>query len=282
MKPGVESQTAERVALRRALHQLLDRPPVFVDPLAVRILPPHLVQFVTEAPHSFDRGPLSAYLRAFFAVRSRFAEDELHDAVARGVRQYVVLGAGYDTFAYRNPFADLRVFEVDHPATQASKRARLAAASIAVPDAITFVPVDFATATTRDALLASGFDASAPAFVSWLGVLVYLDRTAIDETLALVASLARGTTIVFDYGVPPEALGWRAQAAIRQMERHVASIGEPWKTYLEPAETAALLKRAGFSEITDFGAAELTARYLSGRDDSLRLGEAARLARARV
>jgi methyltransferase (TIGR00027 family) len=277
-----ESRTAERVAQRRAVHQLIDRPPVFVDPLAVRILPAEVARAVAEAPEAFDQGPLAAYLRAFFAVRSRFAEDELREAVDRGVRQYVVLGAGYDTFAYRNPFADLRVFEVDHPATQTVKRTRLEHAGIGIPGSVTFVPVDFATATTRDALVMSGFDITAPAFFSWLGVIVYLERAAIEGMFAFVGSLPPGTAIAFDYGVPPESLGVRARLVIGEMARRVAAIGEPWRTYLSPGEVAAMLGRAGFADIADFGATELTARYLAGRADDLRLGEAARLARARV
>src|SRR6185437_1053437 len=126
-------------------------------------------------PADHDRSPLAPYLRAAFAARSRFAEDALRDAVARGVEQYVVLGAGFDTFAYRNPFPSLRVFEVDHPATQARKRQRLAEARIDVPPFATFVPVDFATTSLADGLTNAGFRKDAAAFVSWLGVVPYLE-----------------------------------------------------------------------------------------------------------
>ena len=162
MREGEGSRTAERVAIRRAAHQLLERPLIFDDPLAIRIIDPFAAERLRADPAAFDPSPASPFLRAFFAVRSRFAEDELHAAVARGVRQYVVLGAGYDTFAYRNPYFDLRVFEVDHPATQRSKRQRLAAAGIAVPGTATYVPVDFATVSAAEALDDAGFDRSAP------------------------------------------------------------------------------------------------------------------------
>src|SRR5947207_3543514 len=187
MRDDRASRTAERVAERRAAHQLLDKPTVFDDPLAIAI--------VDRDAALRDQSPLDPYLRAAFAARSRFAEDELGEAYRRGIRQYVVLGAGFDTFAYRNPFAGLRVFEVDHPATQAAKRARLAGAAIRVPDDVVFVPVDFASTSLADALNVSG-----PALFSWLGVVPYLERDAIETTLRYVASVPAGTTAAVDYG----------------------------------------------------------------------------------
>ena len=126
MEAGRASETAQRVALRRAAHQLLDQPPVFADPVALRIIGAYAADALQASPRTFEVTPLAPYLRAFMAVRSRYAEEQLARAVAASARQYVVLGAGLDTFAYRNPWPDLRVFEVDHPATQAWKRARLA------------------------------------------------------------------------------------------------------------------------------------------------------------
>ena len=146
MQEGKFSRTARRVAIRRAAHQLLDHPRVLDDPLALRIIGAEAAEELRSNPkehHAFSRA-----FRAFMAARSRYAEDELAGAVERGVRQYVVLGAGLDTFAYRNPHAGLRVFEVDHPATQAWKREQLSAAGIAIPAALTFVPVDFERQTS--------------------------------------------------------------------------------------------------------------------------------------
>ena len=265
------SRTAERVAARRAAHQLLDKPVVFDDPLALRIAAP-----------DEDRSPLAPYLRAAFAARSRFAEDELRDAVMRGVGQYIVLGAGFDTFAYRNPFPSLRVFEVDHPATQTRKRQRLAEAHIAVPPSAVFVPIDFATTPLAEALAGAGFRADAPAFVSWLGVVPYLELAAIRDVLAFVASLPAGTTIVFDYGIPPASLSARGRAVFEWMAQRVAAAGEPWKTFFAPPDLIALLHEIGFGEVAGFGPAELNARYFDGRSDGLRLGEMMRMMRATV
>ena len=282
MNEGKGSRTAERVAERRAAHQLLDRPPVFDDPLALRIIGAEAEARIRENPQAYNRLPVSGYLRAFLAVRSRFAEDELRAAVARGIRQYVVLGAGYDTFAYRNPFSDLRVFEVDHPATQAAKRQRLADAAIEVPPAMTFVPVDFARASLAEELAASGFDAGAPAFFSWLGVVPYLELEAIQATLRFIGSLPAGTTLVFDYGSQPSALSWAGRFVFNQMAKRVASVGEPWKTFFAPDELLALLRASGFSVAEDSGPAGLNARYLSGRADGLRVGEMAHIAKGVV
>src|SRR6202035_6128756 len=176
MQEGKFSKTAHRVAIRQAAHQLLDQPRVLDDPLALRIIGSQAEQELRSNPrehHAFSRA-----FRAFMAARSRYAEDELARAVAHGVTQYVVLGAGLDTFAYRNPHPGLRVFEVDHPATQAWKREQLQAANIAIPPSLTFVPIDFELQTLADGLSRSGFNANAAAFFSWLGVTPYLTREA--------------------------------------------------------------------------------------------------------
>jgi len=247
MQDGQGSRTADRVAERRAAHQVRDRPLVFDDPLALRVIRPEVARELRENPPTREASMLGPYLRAFFAMRSRFAEDELADAVARGVRQYVVLGAGFDTFAYRNPFPALRVFEVDHPATQATKRQRLAASAIEIPSSLTFVPIDFAVTQLRDALRSAGFDASSPAFFSWLGVVPYLERPAIDATFSFIASLAPGTAVVFDYAVPPETLSWMSRLIYHRMAKRVASVGEPWKTFFDPQTLLADLRRLGFT-----------------------------------
>src|ERR1700689_2758722 len=159
MLEGKFSRTAHRVAIRRAAAQLLDHPKVLDDPLALRIIGPEAADDLRSNPkehHAFSRA-----FRAFMAARSRYAEDELARAVAHGVTQYVVLGAGLDTFAYRNPHPELRVFEVDHPATQTWKREQLTAASIPIPPSLTFVPIDFEQQMLADGLAHSAFSASA-------------------------------------------------------------------------------------------------------------------------
>src|SRR5579863_2673473 len=159
------SRTAHRVALRRAAHQLWDRPRVFDDPVALRIIGP---DEAAELARSKPEDPVPAHrLRAFLVARSRYAEEQLADAFSREVRQYVILGAGLDTFAYRNPFAGLRVFEVDHPATQAWKRECLRLGKISVPASLTFAPVDFEQETLPHGLAQAGFIAEQPAFFSW-------------------------------------------------------------------------------------------------------------------
>jgi methyltransferase (TIGR00027 family) len=282
MQEGKGSRTAERVAERRAAHQVRDRPLVFEDPLALRVIDPEVARALREHPPARESSLVGPYLRAFFVMRSRFAEDALAAAAGRGVRQYVVLGAGFDTFAYRNPFPDLRVFEVDHPDTQAEKRRRLAAGGIDIPSSMTFAAIDFAVTKLGHALHASGFDSSAPSFFSWLGVVPYLEQPAIDATFRFIASLPAGTTVALDYALPPSTLSWTGRIIYRQMAKRVAAIGEPWKTFFEPSSLAANLRGHGFSSIEDYGADELNERYFSGRKDGLKLGGMGRMLLANV
>jgi methyltransferase (TIGR00027 family) len=282
MRDGQGSKTADRVAERRAAHQVRDRPLVFDDPLALRIVRPEVARALREHPPTRESSPLAPYLRAFFAMRSRFAEDALREAVGHGVRQYVILGAGFDTFAYRNPFPELRVFEVDYPATQATKRQRLAGSDIAIPQSLTFVPIDFTTTALDDALRAAGFDASSPAFFSWLGVVPYLERPAIETTFAFIASLPSGTSVIFDYGVPESMLSWTGRFIFRRMAKRVAAAGEPWKTFFAPRALLADLHRLGFTSAEDFDADELNRRYFSGRSDRLKIGGMGHMAVASV
>lgn len=194
----------------------------------------------------------------------------------------MILGAGLDTFAYRNPYPSLRVFEVDHPATQALKLRRLVGRGIAIPAGIVHVATDFAEASLSEVLRRAGFNVEAPAVFSWLGVVPYLERPAIDETLRFVGSLPRGSRIVFDYSRPASALGWLSRLVLNRMARRVAAIGEPWKTFFEPEELAALLQSVGLTVMADFGPEELNSRYFAGRTDRLRVGEAMRIVKAIV
>jgi methyltransferase (TIGR00027 family) len=279
---GQASRTAERVAQRRAVHQLLDDPPVFVDPLALHVIERDVAERIRTNPQEFNDSRLAPFLRAAFAVRSRFAEDELTRAVARGITQYVVLGAGFDTFAYRNPFLDLRVFEVDYPATQQLKRRRIAEAGIDIPQSVTYVEVDFASQSFLDRLVQTGFERDRPAFFSWLGVVPYLELPAITGTLRAIASLPRETTIVFDFGCPRSSLSAIGRVVFDRMSARVAAAGEPWKTFFSPEELLGMLHSAGFSVAEDCAAQELNARYFSARNDGLRVGEMAHIARAIV
>jgi len=173
MQPGRPSVTADRVARRRAAHQLLDDPKVFEDPVAFSVLDPGTAASLRARP-KVEAGLIANAVRAYIAARSRYAEDALAAAVARGVRQYVLLGAGLDTFPYRNPHAEVRVFEVDYPGTQAWKRARLSQGGVVIPPSVTFVPLDFQEETLPDGLRRAGFLTDVPTFFSWLGVTMYL------------------------------------------------------------------------------------------------------------
>ena len=284
MRPDRPSRTALRVAQSRAAHQLLDTPRVLDDPLAVRIVGGEGVLELRGGMGGLA-ARLTRGLRAFVVARSRLAEDELAAAIARGVRQYVILGAGLDTFAYRSPLAHagLRIFEVDHPATQAWKRSRLAAAGVGAPPSLSFVPVDFETQSFAAELYGAGLRADAPAFLSWLGVTMYLTSEAVIGTLRWVAEgLARGSGIVFDYATPPESVNLPQRFIYRALLRRVAAAGEPFRSFFVPAQLSAALAALGFTHIEDLGAPELNARYFARRADGLRVGGLARLVCART
>jgi methyltransferase (TIGR00027 family) len=265
MQTGQPSRTAHAAAAHRAAHQLLEQGRVFADALALPILGEPAEAIRRDAAAH----PQSRRMRLFIAVRTRFAEDALARAVQGGVGQLVVLGAGLDTFAYRNPYEGLRVFEVDHPATQAWKRRRLDEAGIALPPSLTFAPVDFERETLAEGLAAAGFDSARPAFFTWLGVVPYLTEDAIFRTLAMIASLPAGTRVVFDYADPPASLPPAARARHEARAAHVAELGEAWVSYFEPSALAARLGELGFSEIEDLGPPQIARRYFPTRADPL-------------
>ena len=284
MKENCPSETALRVAIRRAAHQVLDDPRVFDDPLALRILDGGNGPSQSPDPAFLDQSPAARVLRASLAARSRYAEDALHAAAGRGVRQYVVLGAGLDTFAFRNPYPGgvLHVFEVDHPATQAWKRARLEESGIAIPRSLTFSPVDFEKETLGDGLRQAGFDSGKTAFFSWLGVTPYLEHDAVVATLHFVASLPAGSGIVFDYMILPSLLDPAARPALDRLAQRVAAAGEPFRTFFDPSSLAGTLREMGFGRIEDIDPAGMNARYFRGRKDKLRVGNLANVMNARV
>jgi methyltransferase (TIGR00027 family) len=278
MQESRPSRTALRVAMRRAGHQVLDSPKVFDDPIALQILGPDAVERVRAEKQRFSR--FSTAKRAFMAARSRYAEDQLARAMARGVKQYVILGAGLDTFAYRNPHASLalRVFEVDYPATQEWKREQLATHGISVPNWLTFAPIDFERQTLPGGLREAGFAATEPAFFSWLGVTMYLERTTVMNTFRFIASCGRGGGVAFDYAVPRESLSWMGRLALDALSSRVGAFGEPFRSFFAPGELRAELESMGFREFEDLGASEINARYFANRADGLRVsGELGRL-----
>jgi methyltransferase (TIGR00027 family) len=267
MQEGKFSRTAQRVAIRRAAHQLLDDPKVLDDPLALRIIGAEAAAALRTDPkedHAFARA-----FRAFMAARSRFAEDELARAVADGVIQYAILGAGLDTFAYRNPYPHLRVFEIDHPATQAWKREQLDAAGIPIPPSVTFVPVDFEHQTLANALAHSGLNTSAPAFFSWLGVTPYLTREACMTTLSLIAKMPAGSGVVFDFAIDPALLNAGQRQALDALSKRVAAAGEPFQLFFDPTKLQHELKTLGFHRTEFLQGAQINDRYFQNRADGL-------------
>src|SRR5262249_28199153 len=257
MKSDEPSPMALMVARQRAAHQLLDHGAILDDPFAMKILREDerdLLQFANEHP-------LASIGRLFTAARSRIAEDALSKAVERGVRQVVILGAGLDTFALRNPHAArISIFEVDHPATQAWKRQRLVAAELPLPPWLTFVPVDFERDDLQQKLSSAGFQRTSAAFFTCLGVVPYLTRDAINDTLGYIASIPN-SEVVFDYAEPPET--WTedvkayAAARVAQLEK----INERWVSRFEPAGVAAILRSHGFSDMEDIGFQQIASRF---------------------
>lgn len=277
---GAPKPSALMVANLRAAHQLLDTPPVFADPLALTILGAEQEAALRRDPGPYAN-PMSAALRCTLAVRSRLAEDEWQ---ASGAAQYVMLGAGLDTYAYRasNAASHVRLFEVDLPAAQSWKRGLLRAAGIAEPANLQYVGVDFTGTTLADALTDAGFDAGQPAFFAWLGVTIYLDEADVLQTLRCIAGCAPGSAVVFDYGVAPGLLEPAEAAARAFIAAKTAERGEPWNSTFEPERLAALLHEIGFATVDNYSAAQLQQRYLAGRVDGLRLGGVTRLMRAVV
>lgn len=267
MKLNRSSKTAFRAAISRAAHQLLDSPVVFEDPIALRIIGAENVALIHAGGWQFE-SKMARRLRGFFAARSRFAEDELNGAIKRGVRQYVILGAGLDTFAFRNPYGaeKLRVFEVDHPDTQSWKRQQLTAAKLAVPAALTYVPVNFEIESLDVKLREAGFRATEPAFFSWLGVSMYLTPDTVMETLKFVASVsASGGGIVFDYITPLDRLGIHQRLRAFVLNTWLRAIGEPWKSHFTPEAMMRSLKLMDFTTIEDMGTDQIDARYFKKR-----------------
>ena len=255
------SRTAFAAACHRATHQILDQGIVFADPLAVKILGAD----AETALRAVAGRPSGRGLRFYLASRTRFAEDALKTAVeVRRVRQLVVLGAGLDTFAYRHPLAHrLRMFEVDHPATQAWKKRLLRQSFIAVPSALTFVPVDFERDSLSVSLKEAGFDPHQRTFFTWLGVVPYLSREAVFATLGLVAGLPGGAEIVFDYGNPLDTLSAKQRLLHEELADRVATVGEPFLSYFDTAALHPDLAELGLTEINDYSTTYLVACYMS-------------------
>lgn len=258
MKPNEPSRTALLIARQRAAHQVLDHGSILYDPFAMKILGEDENDVLRFAnPH-----PLASIGRLFTTARSRIAEDALSGAVERGVRQIVVLGAGLDTFALRCPHGErqIRVYEVDHPATQAWKRQRLAEAQLALPPWLIFVPVDFERDDLREKLVGAGFQQNSPAFFTWLGVVPYLTEDAVGSTLHYIPSI-QNSEVVFDYIEPLHAFSKEMSELITKRTEQLEKMNERWASRFEPAGMAAILLSHGFCDIEDINFQEIKSRF---------------------
>lgn len=281
--PAAPKPSAWMTATLRAAHQLFDPSPIMRDELAVRILGARRVAEL-RADEARHRHPLAVAMRAAMAVRARLAEDSWREARQRGIGQYAILGAGLDTSAYRFKDSDsaTRIFEVDLPDMQRWKRACLRAAGIAEPSCVRYAASDFKESALIDDLLQAGFSDEQPACFSWLGVSMYLPPDAVMRTLQDIADGALGTTIVFDYCVPRTHLTPAECAGRDHVAGTLAAQGEHLLSSFDPQGVEHMLRHFGFRQVEHFGAQELTACYLSGRGDGMRLSGVFRMIRATV
>ena len=297
------SYTALLTAYARAYHATHDSPKIFDDFLADALFTEEERAFfgkgLAESLTFFDperaaAAPDQATALAWYMQlqggpvtlsRSRYTEDSLAAAVEQGVEQYVILGAGMETFAFRRPdlLKRLQVFEVDHPLTQAFKRQRLAELKWEVPPQLHFVPVDFANGSLARALKESAFDPQKAAFFSWLGVTYYLTPAAVADTWRAIAALApAGSTLIFDYLEAEAFVPEKAARRVQRMQEIVRQMGEPMKAGFDPAQLAGELQKAGLRLEENLHPAEIQTRYFSGRSDGYRAFEHMHFARCQV
>jgi methyltransferase (TIGR00027 family) len=255
-------------AVARALHLEEPTPRVLDDEFALPLAGPEGPPLIERLRTDVTAQTLLGFSR-WICVRARLPEDIVERAVAEGVRQYVILGAGLDSFAYRRGdlLRNLHVFEVDHPASQAWKLGRLADLGVDRPANLVFAPVDFETQTLREGLEASGFDFGAEAVFSWIGVTMYLTLGAIETTLTTVAACPAGTRIVLTYNLPLAVVRRLGVEDYNVLADIAAEMGEPFVSRFEPAEFEQLMRRLGFDDIIHFGPEEAIRTYFPGRDD---------------
>lgn len=290
MDPARASMTALGAAYRRAYHYTHDTPKVFEDPFAALFVAQDeaaaiehgFLHILTQArPHLLVEGDRAATLANAFHTdtgtplvlgRARYNEDLLDAAIANGVTQYVLVGAGFDTFALRRP--DLRervqVFEIDYPTTQELKRERLRAAGLDIPVNLHPVPADLEEESIADVLGRSAYDPSQKAFFAWLGVLSYLTRPAIEGTFTAIKGMVpRGSAIVFDYLTALAFVPERQSLALKLRFDRARAVGEPYLSGFEPTDLAGFLQPLGYELVEDMGQSEQTTRYFQHRTDGI-------------
>jgi methyltransferase (TIGR00027 family) len=272
----------------RAAHLLLDdEPKIFRDDFALQFSGEQSEPSLGEGMPGIDGdaanrpGPQMAefpkMVRAFMIARSRFTEDALLRAVGNGIRAYIILRAGLDSFAWRHPELrnNLRVFEVDHPASQAWKRARLEELGLDTPGNLSFLPMDFERQALLDALREAGLGANQPAFFSWLGVTQYLTMGAVLGTLRQIAAFGPGTQVSFTFVAPPDPWAENERQLLAMATAWAASRGEPWLTFLNPSEVTGQLEALGFHILEHLSPGDANNRYFAARADGLRVASSA-------
>jgi methyltransferase (TIGR00027 family) len=289
MKKGEASRTAEAAAAVRAIHRLHDDPVVFDDAFAHELTSSAWRTIATNRILSWLVARLLLRSQRSVAAqvvgRSRFAEDLLKQAIAAGVGQYVLVGAGFDSFAlrYRDSYPNLRIFELDHPDTQRVKLERIAAIGKLPHQFLEYVAVDFEQKTVAEALMGSGYEPAQPAFFSWLGTTPYLSNEATLATLSSIAGYAEpGSVVVFDYLVPDEVLCDADRQVVQELRKFTEQRGEPLVGAFHPQELQATLASIGLELVDNFSGEDQAERYFSDRKDNLRPIQASYFAHARV
>jgi methyltransferase (TIGR00027 family) len=270
MIAGQPSQTMLQTAVLRAAHQLLDEPRVFDDPIALDLVPEASRDAILRDEQKY-RGPVLTVRRAGVVLRSRFAEDRLAAAAARGVRQYVIAAAGLDTFPWRQPsFArEMRIFVTDLPESLAVLQDCVRRRGLPVPANLAYVPIDLERKELLAPLVAAGFDPRLPVLCSALGIVQFLTPGAVDALLTFVARRARGSEIVFSFTPPDDELGERELRGVRESQARTQGYGEPWLTRLRPGELTARLSLLGYSDIELLTPDLANQRYFHQRSDGL-------------
>jgi methyltransferase (TIGR00027 family) len=285
MESQNSSRTAVLTAIHRAAHYILDDDPKILADRFARSFAGFASDEDLLAALATSSFPDFAAHRALFALRNRFTEDALTAAVELGTAQYVILGAGLDSFAHRQPPAmrALRIYEVDHPASQSWKRARLAELGIDTPPSLHYLPIDFERQALTAVLPAGGLDDHAPTFFSWLGVTQYLTRDAVLNTLRDVASVsAPGSELALTFVIPAAMLGPSDREIVDGVAAMTAGVGEPWLSFFEPRDMEDLMRQAGFEDIHVFGREQASERYLAGRGDGLEMPAYSRFIKGRL
>jgi methyltransferase (TIGR00027 family) len=266
VRDQIASRTALATAYLRAAHQILDAEPLILnDPVALILLGPDAEKRIQDAVDRYMAPEVKA-LRSHIVLRSRYAEDRLESSIKRGVSQYIIVGAGFDTFAIRQPAwaARLRIVEVDHPNTQHLKRAKISDARIPVPGNVVFADINFEKESLEEGLIRNGVRSDETTFFSWLGVTMYLREPAIDSTLKCMAKCPSGSEAVITFRQQPSA----QTSASSQLADLVSEAGEPFVSYFTPEDFKGKLLEAGFVKV-EFLTPALSARYFHGGENSL-------------